>query len=230
MSLLLSMMIAVAPVDTIYVSQYIRTVSPKVNQDSADRLASIITKWSRYYGLDPFLVSAIIRQESNFEPNQQVCIYSQYYKRTFCDHGISQINDIWIKPLNLSRAALVTDDHYNVSIMTKILAKVRDQYANDKEWYGNYHDSRPKYKSAWLKSVHQWYAMLYTTMQYTCYGYTNVYNPQIQDRPRRYYDEHGCIVATATQSDRVQADRRGAVLVLADTKGDPQIVQSYGID
>ena len=140
-----------------YVAQYIESVSPHIKSSDACSIAKTIVKATSRTTLDPYLVAAILRQESNFQHNLKVCVYNERVHRTVCDYGIAQINELWIRPLRLNTSRLQHSDAYNVGVMVSILQSLSEQHRDQKFWYGYYHDSRPKYMNEWLRLVNHFY-------------------------------------------------------------------------
>jgi hypothetical protein len=213
MSTILCAMLMTTSANVYHVSDYIQTISPHISRLDADRISTSIVYHSSQYAIDPFLVAAVIRQESNFRPLQRVCFYSKLYRRTFCDYGIGQINDIWVKAWKLDVRTLISDDDYNISVIVRVLNEMRSQYNAD-DWYGNYHDSRAQYKNAWLKLVNGWYDMLDLETRYECYA--DLHKPQITTRPARQFNQNGCAMAFIAPKNKIQTRRHRDVLVLAN--------------
>lgn len=135
-----------------------------VSRETADRIATLVIFASKKYNLDPRIMLAIIKVESDFEQNAHnkvSCSYKRETDKLKCgDHSIAQINyhvwkDAFIrhkrKPLDFNR--LKTDDSYAIFRMAEILDILREENRKDKSWYARYHSNTPKLKSNYKKIV-----------------------------------------------------------------------------
>jgi hypothetical protein len=135
--------------------EYILSLKPGLGQRQAKRLGRIIDRWALKYEVDPSLIVAIIRQESNFEPSLKSCWPAPWKspEAVTCDHGLTQINETWVRKWNLDADKLVTDDEYNVAVAARILAILHRYYGQEPEWYGRYHSSTPSKKRQYLSQL-----------------------------------------------------------------------------
>ena len=61
-----------------------------------------------------------------------------------CDHGVAQINQIWIKQWSLDRERLINDDEYNLIVSAKILSDLKKRFSKiESNWFGRYNTSNP---------------------------------------------------------------------------------------
>ena len=96
------------------VQDYIRVVAPQVRAPRAHILARAITWVSRHFGVEPLLLVAIVRQESNFRPATKSCYIVARNRASYptCDYGITQVNQVWVDKWGLEPERLVEDDAY----------------------------------------------------------------------------------------------------------------------
>lgn len=127
---------------------YIRTVAPHVRPKEAVRLGKLIDKVAEKYELDPVLVAAIVKVESDFRGGQKACSVVKRKKACWvtCDRGLAQVNELWIKKWGLDPIRLRTDDAYNLATMARILAFYKRYYGHEPDWFLRYHSGTPRHK------------------------------------------------------------------------------------
>jgi hypothetical protein len=121
-------------------AQHIEDISYDVTPRRAKWLAKVIKYEAAKKDIDPFLVAAILMQESAFHTG----VISETD-----DVGIAQINwATWNKELRLNRNLLETDDYYGIVMAIKVLVKMRKQYEEKDPclWWSTYHSATPKYR------------------------------------------------------------------------------------
>lgn len=109
-------------------------LNPKVA--NAEVLGKLITKYSVKYHLDPLIVTAIFKQESNFN-------FKAVNKHSF-DYGIGQLNHRTIKSRKLDINKILNDPDYAIEQTCVILSELRDKYAiidtkHGRKFYTRYH-------------------------------------------------------------------------------------------
>jgi hypothetical protein len=130
----------------------------KLQKNKSERLATIIAFAAKKYEIDPRIMIAIIKVESNFDQNAVNLVSCERTKQRECgDYSLAQINyEAWSasfpkmgrKPLDLKR--LKTDEVYAIHRMAEILSILQKQYAkNDSYWFARYHSSTPKHKDSY---------------------------------------------------------------------------------
>ena len=133
-------------------AQYILTLRPSVGERQARRLGKIIDYWSDFYGVDPDLMVAILRVESNFQGGIRSCWQVHRYGRVeiTCDLGIAQVNQLWIEKWGLDERRLQHDDAYGIQTAARILCWLRRYFPDDPDWQGRYHSGTPSKKASYL--------------------------------------------------------------------------------
>lgn len=127
----------------------------KLAKAKSERLSSIIAFAAKKYSIDPRIMIAIMKIESNFKQNAVNLESCKRTKQIKCgDYSIAQINyEVWSKsfpkmgrkPLDLQR--LKTDESYAIFRMAEILNLLQTEFANkDKFWFARYHSATPKHK------------------------------------------------------------------------------------
>lgn len=127
-----------------------------LKKDKAQRLATTISFAAKKYEIDPRIMIAIMKVESNFKQNAINLTSCERTKKDKCgDYSIAQINyEIWSetfprlgkKQLDLHK--LKTDESYAIFRMAEILSILKKEYsASDKFWFARYHSSTPVHKN-----------------------------------------------------------------------------------
>lgn len=116
------------------------------------RFATLITLSCKKYDLDPRIMVAILKVESDFK---------QKAVSNTGDYSVAQINfKIWAKkfrqldkaPLEFNR--LKEDDAYAIFRMGEILHQIKLHHAKtDQFWFARYHSATPKFKNAYIKKL-----------------------------------------------------------------------------
>lgn len=136
------------------VASYIQRLRPGMAVQRQNTLASQIAFWASKYALDPFLIAALLKQESNFESGIRACWKApQEPDGETCDHGLGQVNEVWIGKWSLDAEKLVSDDSYNIAVVARVLAWIRRYYGSEPDWYGRYHSGIPSRKAGYLKKI-----------------------------------------------------------------------------
>jgi hypothetical protein len=138
-------------------AQYIQTLRPKMNPNRAKRLGQSIDYWAQKYDLDPDLMVALLRVESNFESGLKSCWPAPWIdeEAQTCDHGLAQINETWVRKWNLDPDRLVHDDHYNIWVQARLLAWLKRYFGHEEDWHGRYHSGTPSKKARYLGKLDQ---------------------------------------------------------------------------
>lgn len=133
------------------------SLSPKVKA-----IDVLIVKHSQHFNLDPQLVRAIIKVESNF--NNNAVSHTK-------DYGLMQVNEKTAKLFGLSIDKIKKNKDYAVYCGTFYLSYLRYKYSHkDKYWWARYHSSTPHLKEKYIRRI------------------LNVYHFEgSQTSPRRYY-------------------------------------------
>lgn len=121
--------------------------------DDIEHYAWWVYTYSKKYKLDPYLLLAIIKVESNF--NQRAISSTG-------DYSLAQINyKVWKKELKrkgikLNFYKLKTNYAYALETMGYILKTLKDKYGSeDPQWYARYHSNTYKYKNNYYNKVNQ---------------------------------------------------------------------------
>lgn len=140
----------------------ILTGEMKLSQEKGERLATIIAFSAKKYDIDPRIMIAIMKIESNFKQDAYNLTSCEFSKQEKCgDYSIAQINyETWSKtfpkmgrkPLDLKR--LKTDETYSIFRMGEILSIIKKQYAaQDPTWFARYHSSTPIHKNRYTQAL-----------------------------------------------------------------------------
>lgn len=146
----------VAAVMAVTPAEYIHSLHPELSPKRTTALGKHIERWAAQYDVDPKLLVAILKQESDFRPGLLSCYVVHRYKACFvsCDYGVAQINALWIKKWRLDAQRLRYDDGYNIGVAARILAMLQREYAADEpDWYGRYHSGTPSKKALYLSRL-----------------------------------------------------------------------------
>lgn len=165
-SLLAAALLAVSPDDALMcldrrtdeTPQYIVSLKPEIDRRYARRLGKLIDYWAGRYDLDPDLLVVIIRTESYFMPDTLACWPAPWKgpDEMTCDHGLAQINEVWIDQWGLDADRLVHDDAYNIMVAARLLATLKRDHGEEPGWYGLYHSNIPARKRVYLNKLEAW--------------------------------------------------------------------------
>lgn len=144
-------------------ADYIQRLAPDIAPQKAQRLGASIRKWADHYGVDPILIAAILKQESDYRSGIKSCSIVLRYRRceVTCDLGIAQVNQLWIEKWKLDAERLQRDDDYNIRIAARILAQLQKEFASGEpeDWYARYHSGTPSKKGIYLEKLEPLLAM-----------------------------------------------------------------------
>lgn len=155
--IIVSLMLAAGPT-----ADFVNTVSPDLPDSFVSKISASVEQWSKHYSVDPLLLAAILRQESDFRTGLKSCWIVERYQRceVTCDYGIAQVNQLWIKKWKLDPHRLQHDISYNIRVAARILAGLQKQYSeSDPEWYGRYHSGTYTKKKKYLKKLQTFLVM-----------------------------------------------------------------------
>jgi soluble lytic murein transglycosylase-like protein len=160
-ALLAALVLAAAPVplDQEKVDElkaYVLVLRPESQRST--RLARIALDVAQRQGLDPKLLLAIARVESNLEPEIVACWpdLKRPGERT-CDHGLMQINDLWTREWGINPDQLRLDTYLNVWTAARILVRLQKEFGTEPNWYSRYHSNVPWRRAKWEKNLHQYW-------------------------------------------------------------------------
>lgn len=142
-------------------ASYIQQISTtKVSDRRARHLARLIQYWSDYYHVEPKLIAAILRQESDFESGVKSCwnVIRHHAPAITCDYGIAQVNEVWIQTWKLDPVLLQDDDGYGIAVAARILSRLKKDYGDEPDWYGRYNSAVPSKKAVYLEQLGQFLA------------------------------------------------------------------------
>lgn len=127
------------------IAKNIEELNPHISTVRARYLSKIIYKEAQRYDLDPNIITAILRQESNFEPVRTCYIVHRHKScEITCDYGVSQINSIWLQKWGLDPAELTENDAMNIHVAARVLSIIRRQFGAEDFWMSRYNTSGPK--------------------------------------------------------------------------------------
>ena len=109
------------------ITENIRILNGHISESRANQLAKVISKESKKYDINPNILTAILRQESNFKSEQKVCYIVHRHHACFqtCDLGIGQINRIWVDKWALNEQTMIVDDALNIHIAASVLSIIK---------------------------------------------------------------------------------------------------------
>ncbi len=134
-----------------------KKIISKQQSKNLDRYSFLIYTYAKKHKVDPFIMMALIKVESDFD---------QKAVSTTGDYSLAQINyKVWKKELSSKGLKLdfnkLTSNHaYAIEKMAIILSIIQKRHAKDNQWYGRYHSNTKKYKSRYLKKVNKYLAQL----------------------------------------------------------------------
>lgn len=144
MKLLLMLVLAHTPT-----MDYVKELRPHISNARAVQVSKHIETVATHHKVDPKLLAAIVRTESNFESGIKAC-WPWFSKREgvcrhTCDYGLAQINELWIRKWKLDPNRLQYDDRYNLGVAARILRLLQQEYAElePENWFGRYHSGTP---------------------------------------------------------------------------------------
>ena len=128
------------------IAENIRSLNPSISDKRATHLSKIINRESKRYDIDPNIITAILKQESNFKPAQKVCyiVHRQHACFVTCDFGVGQINQIWLNKWGLSEEEVVKNEDLNIHLTAKILSMIRHQFGEEEGFWSRYNTSGPR--------------------------------------------------------------------------------------
>jgi hypothetical protein len=126
------------------VSQVLRN-SPKIKIDYAKRIVFYVEKYSKIYDIDPKLMLAVFRQESNYS-------LGAVNKKTK-DFSIGQINIKNVRHFKMDQKRLHTDLEYAIERSFFIMSQFK---GSGKHWWARYNSSKPTAKHAYIQAVGRW--------------------------------------------------------------------------
>lgn len=136
-------------------AQHISLLNPKMAARQAERVGGLIDYWADHYDVDPHLMVAIIEHESGFKSGIRACwnVIRKGIEVTTCDHGLAQINEVWIDKWMLDVDKLTNDESYNIYVQARVLAWLKRYYGHEENWYGRYNSGIPSKKAAYLAKI-----------------------------------------------------------------------------
>lgn len=140
--------------------QFTESLRPGIDTRLARRLAAVAADVGQRQGLDPRLLLAIARVESNLNPDAYAC----WQRRgaplgvITCDHGLMQINGLWVEEWSLDPVDLRFDLYLNVWTAARLLVKLRKEFGDEPNWFGRYHSNNPKKRAVWEARLLKWYS------------------------------------------------------------------------
>jgi Transglycosylase SLT domain len=132
---------------------YMHEIAPKISETRLVYLANLIEEKSLKYDLDPFVFATIIRQESSFRRNQVNCQIRKGVQS--CDAGLGQINSITAREKGINWFKAIWDEPYSLEITARMLSEFKKEFPQEPNYFGRYHDSRPKQRAEYEASLNQ---------------------------------------------------------------------------
>ena len=133
--------------NTCAVFTQIKKHAPKINNDYALILSESIILFAKKYDLKPNILTAIIRQESNFKMGA--------FNKKSKDFGLTQINVKTIGNFNFDKNKIMTNIPYSIEAGAIVLSDFKKRYFK-KEGYGywcRYNTSNPIKRQNYRKLV-----------------------------------------------------------------------------
>ena len=100
-----------------------------------------------------------MRQESSFREHVRSCylVARQHASVPTCDHGLTQLNTVWVDHWDLEADRLVEDDAYALWAGARVLAILKREYADaEPNWYSRYNTSTPEPRAAYEAALEPW--------------------------------------------------------------------------
>lgn len=156
MALLLAAAPPLDPVKVQELKEYVLVLRPESQRST--RLARVALDVAQRQGVDPKLLLAIARVESNFEPEVVACWPDlKRPGQTTCDHGLMQINDLWALEWGINPDQLRLDMYLNVWTAARILVRLQREFSIEPNWYSRYHSNVPWRRAKWEQKLHQYW-------------------------------------------------------------------------
>jgi len=111
----------------------------------AKRIARVVFIECRKANIDPRIVIAILKQESNYKLNA--------VNKRSADYGIAQINRNTIKSMRLNKTKLLTDLEYSVHAAVEVLSLVKRYSNGDSKWWARYNSRHLNKKNKYYVAV-----------------------------------------------------------------------------
>jgi hypothetical protein len=142
----------------------ITVLNKKINKEKAFKYSNIISKLSRKYKLDPFLVVSIARQESRINlatvrtmANDEIIETDKGYIKIvhITDFCMMQIHKSNVKNLKLSPNRLLEDPQYCIETGVDILRGFKYLAKEDEFWWTRYNasDRKPEKREEYKNHV-----------------------------------------------------------------------------
>jgi soluble lytic murein transglycosylase-like protein len=129
---------------------HIIKISPKINKSLAFRISNKIYKYSKKYGVDSRILTAILRQESNFNLQAKGChfgIDENFEEKTVCsDFGMSQIYIKTAKRYGFDIKRLTEDVGYSIECGAIVLKDIKKRYGEKENNYWSRYNALSKTK------------------------------------------------------------------------------------
>ena len=143
----------------------ITTLSNSISKTTAWLYADIIERQSTAFGVDPFLVVAIAKIESDFVLNKKNGYYRDVYtdggeaikKYVTTDYCMMQINQSNLSRLKISARKLLSDPEYCIRSGIKILASFKQFKRHEPYWWTRYNSPSSKHRTIYKKNVLRFY-------------------------------------------------------------------------
>lgn len=75
-----------------------------------------------------------------------------------CDHGLTQVNTVWVDHWDLEPDRLVEDDAYALWFGARVLAILQREYGADepRNWWSRYNTASPEPRAAYEEALEPW--------------------------------------------------------------------------
>jgi len=116
----------------------------------ANQFEDIFIEAGKYYDINPKLLKAIAKIESNFNPNA-----IRVNKNGTKDYGMMQINSIHLRELSFHGIdeKQLMEPKINIFVGAALLDRHLKIFGKDMESIGRYHSATPQYKYQWLQKL-----------------------------------------------------------------------------
>ena len=129
-------------------------------------ITNLVYKTSKKYELNPKIILAILKLESNFEQSG-MNKYKCDGKKECGDFSIAQINyKTWKKSANLNLDKLKSNNAYAIDKMGWILSDIRKRHPKDKLWFLRYHSRNYLLRIRYLKILERYFAKISYELDY----------------------------------------------------------------
>jgi len=143
---------------------FIINLRPSINKQLAMKYSNSFHRYSKRYGLDPYLLVAIAMQESGIVLNRIRMVKGYVYvdkkyvpMKIETDFCMMQIHYRNVENMGLDLKKLITDYDYCIGVGAKILAYFRRYENSEENWWTRYNTSNSLKRKIYENLVNRYY-------------------------------------------------------------------------